>query len=745
MDPRSLNVLWWGLALMVAACLAIVGLGIYQAIWNIPALRRNQELVVYTFQVISTARAIERSVQDAELGQRNFLITGDTVHHQPYGEAVKKTRLSLAELKQLTSDNAGQHARVRDLERQIELRISELQRAMVAPRTGNANAILRRIRATLETETMRAVNGLIDAIVAAENDLLAVRHERAVANERRAANTAMAGGALALLAIVLGAFLVRYPFPSLLLSEKARRESEMQFRLLVDGVTDFAIFMLGPRGHVASWNAGAERIKGYSAAEILSRDFSCFYSEEDRQAGVPQRALDTARHAGRYEAEGWSVRKDGSRFWANVVIDRLSDPSGRLRGYAKITRDITERRRQQEALEQAQAALAQAQKMEALGQLTGGIAHDFNNLLTVISGAIEMIQQRLQDRDPDISRFIGAARRGTERAASLTQGLLAFARRQPLAPTPLDPNQLIAGVVDMVRRGLGEAIAIESVLAGGLWWVSADANQLESTVLNLVVNGRDAMPHGGKLTIETANAFLDGTYSAAHGDVVVGQYVMIAVSDTGTGMTKEVIARAFEPFFTTKEIGQGTGLGLSQVYGFVKQSNGHVNIYSEPGMGTTVKIYLPRFEGRPADVPADDRPVAAGIAGKTILVVEDDRDVREFAVETLAELGYRILVAGDANAALRELERETVDLLFTDLGLPGGIGGQQLADEARRRWPDLTVLFTTAYAPNAMAGRLDPDIDLISKPYTQSNLADRVRRLLDHGSGTAPGAPPAGG
>ena len=504
--------------------------------------------------------------------------------------------------------------------------------------------------------------------------------------------------------------------------------AEGRFRLLVESITDHAIFMLDPEGNVANWNPGAERIKGYSPGEIIGQHFSRFYSEEDRQAGVPERGLAAAARTGKHEAEGWRWRKDGSRFWALVVIHAIRDEAGKLVGFAKVTRDMTERRAVEEQLRQSQ-------KMETLGHLTGGLAHDFNNLLTAIYGSIETLQRRLKGERPELRRHVDMALRGADRAAALTQQLLAFARRQPLEPKPINLNRLVARMTDLLRRTLGEGIAIETVLAGGLWWVSADANQLESAILNLAINARDAMPSGGKLTIETANTFLDEAYAARHSDVTPGQYVMIAVSDTGIGMTPEVIAQAFEPFFTTKGSGKGTGLGLSSVYGFVKQSGGHVKIYSEPGQGTTVKLYLTRFAVEPAgEATAEPRLLPEGAARGTILLVEDDDDVREHSQEVLSELGYRVLTARDGAGALAVLEMSTdIQLLFTDVGLPGALNGRQLADEARRRRPDLKVLFTTGYARNAIVhqGRLDPGVELITKPFTYAALARKLRSVLD--------------
>jgi PAS domain S-box-containing protein len=732
MDKNLLRVLRWGLGLLLISCVMLVGLGLYQVLWNVPELRRNQEQVVDALEVISAARGLERAVQDAELSQRNTTITGDSRYGEQYRAAVKRAQAQLADLVRLAPGGAEQHRRVLDLKQHVETRLAELKNMMEAGRPDSAAAILKLMRANVESPTVTVINERIDAVVAAESEALRAGRRRAIDSERSARNTVVAANILVLAVMALGSFLMLYASRNIRRVERARRESEDQFRLLVGGVTDYAIFRLDPQGHVASWNAGAQRIHGYSAAEILGQDFSSFYTEEERKAGVPRRALEIAAREGRYEAEAERVRKDGSRFWANVVIDCLNDAAGRLAGFAKITRDITERRRQQQALEQTRAELAQSQKMEALGQLTGGIAHDFNNLLTVIGSAVDMMRRRQKDTDPEMTRFIGAAARGVDRAASLTRRLLAFARRQPLDPRPLDVNDLVGGVIDMARRSVGDKVTIAANLTGGLLWVSADASQLENAILNLVVNARDAMPGGGKLVLETASVLLDQTYAATHREVPAGQYVAITVSDTGRGMTKEIAARALEPFFTTKEAGQGTGLGLSQVHGFVKQSAGHVSLYSEPGRGTTVRLYLPQLAGAPAAARAvTGRPAGPAAPGRMILVVEDDADVRAFTVETLSQLGHRVVAAPDAKGALEVLEREPVDLLFTDVGLAGGVNGEDLAEVAQRRWPALKVLLTTGYARSAIIP--DDRLEVITKPYTQTNLAERIQRLLDRG------------
>jgi PAS domain S-box-containing protein len=501
------------------------------------------------------------------------------------------------------------------------------------------------------------------------------------------------------------------------------------FELLVQSVTDYAIYMLDAEGRVSSWNAGAERFKGYSAQEIMGEHFSRFYTEEDRAAGVPARALQTAESEGRFEAEGWRVRKDGSRFWAMVIIDPIRDEAGKLIGYAKVTRDMSERR----AIEEQ---LRQSQKMEAVGQLTGGLAHDFNNLLTGISGSLELMQARIaQGRTAEIDRYILAAQGAVKRASALTHRLLAFSRRQTLDPKPTNVNRLLNELEDLIRRTVGPGVQVEVVGASGLWPTLVDPNQLENSVLNLCINGRDAMPDGGKLTIETSNKWIDERASRSH-DLPVGQYVSVCVTDTGTGMTPDVIAKAFDPFFTTKPIGEGTGLGLSMIYGFARQSGGQVRIYSEVGEGTTMCLYLPRYSDVAALAEEIERPPGAQATGEgeVVLVIDDEPTVRMLVAEVLAELGYAVIEAPDGPAGLKVLDSNArIDLLITDVGLPGGMNGRQVADAARVGRPDLKVLFITGYAENAVIGkgRLAEGMYVVTKPFQMDMLAHRIREIIE--------------
>jgi PAS domain S-box-containing protein len=514
-------------------------------------------------------------------------------------------------------------------------------------------------------------------------------------------------------------------------AETKLRESEAQFRLLVQSVTDYAIYMLDVEGHVASWNAGAQRIKGYTPEEIIGRHFSHFYTESDRAAGLPLIGLDTAARNGRWEHEGQRVRKDGTPFWAHVVIDAIRDDAGKLIGFAKVTRDITERREAEAALQAAQATLIRSQKLEAVGQLTGGVAHDFNNLLQVISGNLQLLRKDIAGNARAEMRVQNALG-GVARGSKLASQLLAFARRQPLEPRVVNAGRLIKNMDEMLRRALGGEIEVETVVAGGLWNSLIDPDQLENAVLNLAINARDAMNGEGRLTIEASNAFLDDEYVRQQDQLSAGQYVMVAVTDTGTGIPPDILERVYEPFFTTKAEDKGTGLGLAMVYGFLKQSGGHIKIYSEVGAGTTVKLYFPR------EIAAEDTLVEAPtgeVQGgeETVLVVEDDDEVREVAVSMLTEFGYRVVKARDAASALVIVDSGIpIDLIFTDVMMPGRLRSPDFARKAKERLPKVAVLFTSGYTQNAIVhgGRLDPGVELLAKPYTRAALARKIRHVL---------------
>ncbi|MEO7072656.1 MAG: PAS domain S-box protein [Rhodanobacter sp.] len=627
------------------------------------------------------------------------------------------------------------------------------------------------------------------------------------------------------------------------------------FALLVGSVVDYAIYMLDTGGHIVSWNAGAERIKGYHLEDVIGQHFSLFYTPEERAAGLPDRNLAAAARDGRCGAEGWRVRKDGSRFWASVVIDPVFD-NGKLIGFAKVTRDVTARRDAELALRESErmargiidtaldgfvqvdeaglitewnpcaaaklgwkreqvlgralvelvligrdrerhatelppitrdtslragnptlemttrdgrklpvelsistlplsggvrynvffrdlsdkllieTQLRQAQKMEVVGQLTSGIAHDFNNLLQGVIGALELIELRSNEgRADEIGPFVRGALTSANRAAALTHRLLAFSRRQPLDPRPLDANPLIKAMGDLLQRTLGENIAVRYELAAELWPTLCDPNQLENALLNLAINAADAMPEGGRLVVRSHNVDIDEAKAQRWPDVAPGEYISIDVIDTGVGMPPEVLERAFDPFFTTKQPGRGTGLGLSMVYGFAHQSNGHCEIHSRPGEGTTVRIYLPRHEAAVIDVPsvpAKAPPEHVRGHDEQILVVEDEPIVRNIVVEVLHQLGYQTLEAADAEAGLDLLRSGAeVAMLISDIGLPG-MDGRQFADAARALHPQLRVLLMSGYASAAISasGFLGPGMVLVTKPFTVEVLASRVASMM---------------
>jgi len=509
--------------------------------------------------------------------------------------------------------------------------------------------------------------------------------------------------------------------------DQALYESEQRFRLLVQGVHDYAIYMLDPDGNITNWNAGAEAIKGYKAGEIVGRHFSVFYTPEDRAAGAPARALATALREGRFEGEAQRVRKNGERFWANVVIDPIRDETGRLLGFAKVTRDVTEKRRAQAEIDRAREALVQAQKMEAIGRLTGGVAHDFNNLLTVIRASADFL------RRPDLSeekrtRYVDAIAATAERAAALTSQLLAFARRQPLKPEVFDLGARLRGLQQIVDATLGAAVEFELKVPEAVQLVEADPSQFETAILNMIINARDAMPRGGAITVACGAATgvpaIRG-HAAANGD-----FVTVAISDTGTGMSDDTLLRVFEPFFTTKAIDKGTGLGLSQVYGFAKQSNGEIDVVSQEGVGTTFTLYLPRAGARPkAEVEAEPPPAAFGpMPSRRILLVEDNAGVGAFAHDLLAELGQQITWVGDAQAALDILSTRAgdFDVVFSDVVMPG-LSGIELGHQINARWPHLEVILTSGYS-HVIVEEGDHGFPLLQKPYSIDGLLAILRQ-----------------
>ena len=505
------------------------------------------------------------------------------------------------------------------------------------------------------------------------------------------------------------------------LPENVPADDDRIYRRLVESVTDYAIYMLDSRGYVTSWNAGAQRFKGYTPEEIIGQHFSRFYTPEDRATNLPGRALEISAREGKFEAEGWRLRRDGSRFWAHVVIDPIRDDEGRLTGYAKVTRDLTERKLAQETLEKAREALFQSQKMDAVGQLTGGVAHDFNNLLMAVMGSLELLRKRLPN-DPQITRLLDNAVLGAKRGASLTQRMLAFARRQELDAQPLDLAGLVIGMSELLERSLGGAVQLKLEMAAGLPQVRADENQLELALLNLSVNARDAMPNGGVIRIHA------GTAQARESDgLVPGSYLRLTVEDSGEGMSEEVLARATEPFFTTKGVGKGTGLGLSMVHGMAAQMGGRLVLKSVPGRGTTAEIWLPATSGdSAADAPNTREAQAASARPLRVLAVDDDGLVLFNTSAMLEDLGHTVLEAVSGAEALAILKREKVDLVITDQAMPK-MTGMQLLETIRAEWPGLPVILATGYAE--LPGGAGAGLPRLNKPFTEQELARAIATL----------------
>ena len=529
------------------------------------------------------------------------------------------------------------------------------------------------------------------------------------------------------LGLVAGLLIVRlrYECSRRAAVERELQESESRYRAIFETAVD-AIIVSDQHGIIQEFSRAAEAMTGYRAAELIGQNMRVLLPPAMRQE--PERY--TARYL-------WTIkelevcRKDGSVFPAHLSIAEWW--AGGYRHFTGILRDLSAQHREQVERTKLEAQLHQAQKMEAIGNLTGGMAHDFNNMLGVIIGNIDLLRD-LKGEDSDIDELTREALDAAFRGADLTRRLLAFARQQPLRPQHVDVNELVSGITRLLRRTIGEDVEISLDLTPELWPVVVDPAQLEASLTNLATNARDAMPDGGRLMIVTANRTLDTDYAAQHAEVEAGGYVMLEVSDTGCGMPPEVMHRIFEPFFTTKSREKGTGLGLSMVFGFIKQSGGHIGVYSEPGIGTTFRLFLPRFaEDAPAIEESAATPLLHG-RGESVLVVEDNAALRRVVTRQLGELGYRVLAAENAAAGLELLDRQSVDLLLTDIVMPGGINGRELARRARERWPEIKIVFTSGFSEarlNGDAGPLAACTPLLSKPYRKEELASAAREALD--------------
>ena len=493
-------------------------------------------------------------------------------------------------------------------------------------------------------------------------------------------------------------------------------ESERNFRLLVENVADYALYMLDPTGVVTSWNIGGQRIKGYSPDEIIGEHFSRFYTEVDRANGKPARALRISREQGRYEEDGWRVRKDGTFFWASVVIDPVHE-DGNLIGFAKITRDITERREAQLKFERMQQQLAESQKLDALGQLTGGVAHDFNNLLMIISGSLHTLRKGMDDNDPRRVRAISAIEAATRRGAALTNQLLTFARRQSVNPQAVDVSERIDALREVLQTGVGSAVTLQFDFDQHVWPAMVDVAEFETALVNLVINARDAMADGGTITVSAHNETLREETNA-------GDYVAVSVEDTGVGIAPDVLGKIFDPFFTTKPIGKGTGLGLSQVHGFAHQAGGTIRVDSELGKGTTITMLLPRKD----DLARVEKAGAVETGGSgTVLLVEDNPDVATVSANLLEQLGYTVRRVENAEAALREIELDGIDFVFSDIVMPGKMDGLGLARHLRAVRPGLPILLASGYSDAAI--NVHGDFPILRKPYEIHQLSQAIAKL----------------
>jgi PAS domain S-box-containing protein len=499
-------------------------------------------------------------------------------------------------------------------------------------------------------------------------------------------------------------------------AQDAIQQSERQFRLLTGSITDCALYMLDLNGVVVSWNAGAERLKGYAADEIIGAHFSKFYTESDRLSGLPGRALRAALESGKYAAEGWRVRKDGTMFWASVVLELIRDETAKPVGFAKITRDISDRREAQAALDTAHAQLTRAQKMDALGKLTAGLAHDFNNLLMIIGAQAQTLGKHPL-REDKVARAAEAIKFATQRGARITRQLLAFSRQQPLNPEAVDLTERVDALRDLLSSSIGALVQLRLAFPADLWRAQVDVSELDLCLVNLAINARDAMPNGGEIAVSAANVVLTDGGPAGN---LNGEFVAVIVSDTGCGIPDDILPKIFDPFFTTKDVDKGTGLGLSQVYGFAEQSGGAVAVASAMGQGTRMTLYLPRGDAEASTRSGDEEAAVEGSAA-TILVVDDDPEVAIASANLIEELGHRAIMAGSAEAALKILDQDKdVSLVFTDIVMAGPMNGLGLARAIRERQPHMPVLLTTGFSPG------DQGLDgfpVIRKPYDLPELA----------------------
>ncbi|MDR3537192.1 MAG: CHASE3 domain-containing protein [Acetobacteraceae bacterium] len=677
----------------------------------------------HTQEVLGTLKDLNLVVRQAETGQRGFLLTGDENYLAPYQAAIGRVSFLQGELQRLTADNPTQQERLRTLSPVLQRKLEELAQTIQLRRTAGFDAAMATVRTDAGRDFMQQIEATIDTMTAEEQGLLKQRLDDADTRSAWVRGLVASGIAIAVFGMLWAARMLNQAWARSYSAEAEQRVVAQQLRVSLDSLSQ-GVAVFSPARDLMNWNECFQELLDLPKAMVRRGTPYAAFAEQTAVGDMPfLETEDEIRHGPSQPHEPVTyerTRADGRL----LEVRRTPTPDG---GFVLTLSDMTKRA-------QAEGVLREAQKMQAIGQLTGGIAHDFNNLLTVILGNLEFARMKLDATNPVYVRIERAAW-AAQRGATLTAQLLAFARRQPLAPAPIALTETVPDLIPLLRRTLGEHIDVRYVETAGLWPAMADAAQLESALLNLALNARDAMPGGGRLTIELGNRVLDEEYARSHIEVTPGDYAMLAVSDTGHGMTPDVLARVFEPFFTTKPDGKGTGLGLAMVFGFVKQSGGHVNIYSEPGEGTTVRIYLPRAVN--ATVAAPQRsgaPITLPRGTATVLVVEDEAAVREIACAILGDLGYHVLEATDGEDALRVFgaHAAAIDLLLTDVVLPGKVRGRELSERILAVRPAVRVLFMSGYTENSIVhhGRLDDGVQLIGKPFKREQLARKVAEVL---------------
>ncbi|CAO4144637.1 CHASE3 domain-containing protein [Methylorubrum aminovorans] len=716
---------------VLVAILALVGALTWE---RLNASRASREWSQHSYRVLGTAKDLAIALRDAERGQRGYLLTGRDEYLGPYNEARDRIGLLRGELQALTVDNPGQQDRIRALAPVVQHKLEELAQTVQARRDGGPEAALRIVNTDVGRNDMREAEAVVASILIDEQRLLDTRLAQNDARAWWVRWLVIAGSALAALTLLWAARLLNQAWSRSYKSEAEQRDLALRLRTTLDSLSQ-GVAVFGPDRKLASWNECFQVLLDLPKAMMRPGAAYGAFVEHTAEPGRPSlETEDQIRHGSWNPREAITYEREGGD-GHHLEIRRTPMPDG---GFVLTISDMTKRA-------QAEGVLREAQKMQAIGQLTGGIAHDFNNLLQVILGNLEFVRAKLTD-DAKLQQRVERAAWAAQRGATLTGQLLAFARKQPLAPAAIDLAATMPDLVPLLRRTLGEHIEVRYVETAGLWPALADPAQLESAVLNLALNARDAMPGGGRLTIELGNKVLDHEYARHHAEVVPGDYAMVAVSDTGHGMTSEVVKRVFEPFFTTKPDGKGTGLGLAMVFGFVKQSGGHVKIYSEPGEGTTVKLYLPRAIGIVAAAgQRTGTPVELPRGSATVLVVEDEAAVREIACAILSDLGYRVLEAADGEEALRIFGANVaaIDLLLTDVVLPGKVRGRELSERVQALRPEVRVVFMSGYTENSIVhhGRLDDGVHLVGKPFKREQLARKVAEVLGTAAASTPEAP----